>query len=147
MELHQLKPIHKLKRSRRIGRGGKRGTFSGRGIKGQKSRAGRKLQPFIRELIKRYPKLKGYRQKTKERRQGLKSFVLNLAILEKEFKTGEKVNVKALLDRGLIAKVSGKDPKVKILGEGEIKKALTVEGFAVSRQAKEKIEKAGGQVC
>jgi len=147
MELHQLKPIHKLKKSKRVGRGGKRGTFSGRGIKGQKSRAGRKLQPIIRELIKRYPKLKGYRQKTKEKSQGLtKSVVLNLQTLEKEFRAGEKVNVKALLDKRLVSKTSGRDPKVKILGKGEIKKALTVEGCPVSKQAKEKIEKAGGEV-
>jgi large subunit ribosomal protein L15 len=146
MELHQLKPIHKLKKSRRIGRGGKRGTFSGRGIKGQKSRAGRKFPPIIRELIKRYPKLKGYRQKTKEKSRGLKISVLNLEKLEKGFKVGEKVNVKALLDKGLVSKTSGRNPKVKILGRGEIKKALTVEGCSVSKQAKEKIEKAGGKV-
>ncbi|MDP3995643.1 MAG: uL15 family ribosomal protein [bacterium] len=147
MELHQLKPIHKLKKSKRIGRGGKRGTFSGRGIKGQSSRAGRKFQPAVRELIKRYPKLKGYRQKTKDKRRGLKSSVLNLEILEKEFKTGEKVNVKSLLDKHLVFKVAGKNPKVKILAKGDIKKALIVEGFSVSKQAKEKIEKAGGKVC
>jgi len=147
MELHQLKPIHKLKKSKRIGRGGKRGTFSGRGIKGQRSRAGRKFQPIIRELVKRYHKLKGYRQETKDKSRGLRSSVLNLEILEKEFKAGEKVNVKALIDKCLVFKVAGKNPKVKILGKGEIKKALIVEGFSVSKQAKEKIEKAGGQVC
>jgi len=59
MQFHQLKPIHKMKKRKRIGRGGKRGTYSGRGTKGQKSRAGRKLVPIIRGLIKRYPKLRG----------------------------------------------------------------------------------------
>lgn len=59
MQLHELQPKHKLKKQKRIGRGGKRGTYSGRGIKGQKSRAGRKLKPAIREFIKRYPKLRG----------------------------------------------------------------------------------------
>jgi len=59
MQLHELKPIHKLKKRKRVGRGGKKGTYSGRGIKGQKSRAGRKLKPAIRELIKRYPKIRG----------------------------------------------------------------------------------------
>jgi large subunit ribosomal protein L15 len=148
MELHELHPKHKLKERKRVGRGGKRGTFSGRGIKGQKSRAGRKLQPIIRELIKRYPKLRGYRQKTKESSQGLKkASVLNLETLEKEFKAGEKVNVKVLLDKGLVSKMSGRNPKIKILGKGEIKKALTVEGCSVSKQAKEKIEKAGGEIC
>jgi len=66
MQLHQLRPKHKLKKKKRIGRGGKRGTYSGKGIKGQKSRAGRKFAPVIRELIKRYPKLRGYRFKNHE---------------------------------------------------------------------------------
>src|SRR4030043_532865 len=55
----QMKPKHKLKKKKRVGRGGKRGTYSGKGIKGQKSRAGRKMVPVIRELIKKYPKLRG----------------------------------------------------------------------------------------
>ncbi len=61
MQLHELKPKHKLKRKKRVGRGGKKGTYSGKGIKGQSSRSGRKMVPIIRELIKRYPKLRGYK--------------------------------------------------------------------------------------
>jgi large subunit ribosomal protein L15 len=63
MQLHEIKPTHKLKKRKRVGRGGKRGTYSGRGQKGQLSRAGRKLKPLIREIIKRYPKLRGYKFK------------------------------------------------------------------------------------
>jgi len=59
MQLHQIQPIHKLKKKKRVGRGGKRGTYCGRGIKGQKARAGAKIRPEIRDLIKRIPKLKG----------------------------------------------------------------------------------------
>jgi len=55
IQLHELKPIHKLKKQKRVGRGGKRGAYSGRGIKGQRARAGRKFKPIIRELIKKYP--------------------------------------------------------------------------------------------
>lgn len=77
MQLHELKPIHKKKRSKRIGRGGKKGTYAGRGVKGQKSRAGRRLKPLVRELIKRYPKLRGYRfsplEKQKHKRYKKKS--------------------------------------------------------------------------
>jgi large subunit ribosomal protein L15 len=65
MQLHELKPIHKSKKRKRVGRGGKRGTFAGRGQKGQRSRAGRKMKPVVRELIKRYPKLRGYKFKSK----------------------------------------------------------------------------------
>jgi large subunit ribosomal protein L15 len=63
MQLHEIKPIYKIKKKKRIGRGGKRGTYSGKGIKGQKSRAGTRFEPIIRGLIKRYPKLRGYKFK------------------------------------------------------------------------------------
>ena len=65
MQLHELRPKHKIKKRKRIGRGGKRGTYSGRGMKGQKSRAGARFEPIIRGLIKRYPKLRGYKFKPK----------------------------------------------------------------------------------
>jgi len=61
MQIHELKPKHKNRGKKRIGRGGKKGTYSGKGMKGQASRAGRKMVPIIRELIKKYPKMKGYR--------------------------------------------------------------------------------------
>lgn len=149
MQLHQLKPIHKAKKAKRVGRGGKRGTYSGRGQKGQSSRAGRKFQPAVRELIKRYPKLKGYRHKSSLQR-GFSAkkevAILNLEILEKKFKAEEKVNPETLLAKGLISKTSGKMPKVKILGKGKITKALNFENCLISKSAKEKIEKSGGSV-
>jgi large subunit ribosomal protein L15 len=139
MQLHELKPIHKSKKGKRIGRGGKRGTYCGRGVKGQKSRAGRKLKPIIREIIKRYPKLRGYRFKAK------KEFaVLNLDVLEKKFNEGEKVTPEILVEKRIIRRIGGKVPKIKILGRGEIKKKLEFERCLFSKKAKEKIEKAGG---
>jgi large subunit ribosomal protein L15 len=59
MQLHEIKPIHKLKKKKRIGRGGKRGTYCGKGIKGQTSRAGARIRPEIRDLIKKIPKKRG----------------------------------------------------------------------------------------
>lgn len=144
MQLHQLHPKHKLKKRKRIGRGGKRGTYSGRGIKGQKARAGRKLKPVIRELIKRYPKLRGYKFKSKSKNKN--TVIVNLEILEKKFKEGEKINPQVLLERKIISKIKGKVPKVKILGKGEITKALVIEDCLISKQAKEKIEKTGGTI-
>jgi len=146
MQLDKLSPIHKLRRPKRVGRGGKRGTYSGRGIKGQRSRAGRRLKPVIRELIKRYPKLRGYRQKSKIKNQKSKIVILNLEALEKKFKDSEKISPKILLEWKLIPKIKGKTPKVKILGKGELTKKLIIEGCQVSKSAKEKIEKAGGTV-
>lgn len=144
MQLHEIKPIHKFKKPKRVGRGGKRGTYSGRGQKGQKSRAGRKLRPFIRDLIKRYPKLRGYRQKSVLRA----TFVakVNLEILEKKFNSGERVTADVLLEKRIIPKIKGRTPQVKILGKGKITKKLTIEGCGISKSAKEKIEKAGGSV-
>ncbi len=144
MQLHELRPIHKKKSSKRVGRGGKRGTYSGRGMKGQKARSGRLLKPAIRELIKKYPKLRGYKFGRQAKNRGLA--VLNLDILEKNFKEGEVVNPKTLSEKRLIRRTKGRIPQVKILGDGKIIKALTVEDCLISKQAKEKIEKANGLV-
>lgn len=63
MQLHELQPKTKIKKQPKVGRGGKRGTYSGRGQKGQKSRAGHKIKPAINDLIGRLPKLRGYKNR------------------------------------------------------------------------------------
>ncbi len=146
MQLHELKKINKLKRRKKIGRGGKKGTYSGKGMKGQRSRAGRKFQPIIRELIKKYPKKRGYRNRPGAKSRKIKTVILNLEILEKKFNSGENVNIETLLDKGLVQKKSGKAPKVKILSKGKISKKLTISGCRVSESAKKEIEKADGAV-
>ena len=146
MQLHQLKPKHKLKKKKRVGRGGKRGTYSGKGMKGQKSRAGRKLAPVIRELIKKHPKLRGYRFKSKIKNLKSEIAILNLNTLEKKFSLKEKVNPVRLLEKGVISKVKGKIPEVKILAKGKLAKALIIEGCQISKTAKEAIEKVGGKI-
>ena len=142
MQIHQLRPKHKKRDMKRVGRGGKKGTYSGRGSKGQKARAGRKMEPIIRALIKRYPKLRGYR-----------SFVLsdytavvNLEVLEKNSKDGETINPENLIKKGIISKMKGRTPKVKILGTGKLTKKLILENCKTSKTAKEAIEKAGGKI-
>jgi large subunit ribosomal protein L15 len=144
MQLHQLRPIHKLKKPKRIGRGGKKGKYSGRGIKGQRARAGRKLKPVIKEIIKKYPKLRGY--KFKSQASNSKFQIVNLDVLEKKFKEGEIVSPQTLLEKKLIRRIKGKMPKVKILGRGELTKKLIIKNCSVSKSAKEKIEKAGGNI-
>ncbi len=142
MQIHELKPTHKSKDRKIVGRGGKKGTYSGRGGKGQTARAGRKVVPIIRELIKRYPKLKGYRGLTMEDN----SVVVNIGILEKHFKDGETVNAENLIAKRIIRSSKGKVPAVKILGTGKITKKIIVERCKVSVSAKAAIEKAGGSV-
>jgi large subunit ribosomal protein L15 len=146
MQLHDLKPIHKLKKKKRIGRGGKRGAYSGRGQKGQKSRSGKRLKPVIRELIKRYPKLRGYKFKSNSSRARAKIINLNLDILEGKFNAGEKINPKILLQKRLIRRIKGVMPVIKILGKGKITKSLIVENCQVSKSAKKMIEEAGGEI-
>lgn len=70
MNLHQIAPANKSKSKKRIGRGGKRGTYSGRGVKGQKARAGRKIRPATRDLIQQIPKLRGSKNKGSRKRKG-----------------------------------------------------------------------------
>lgn len=141
MQLHEIKFIKKPKKRKRVGRGGKKGTYCGKGVKGQKSRAGRKLKPIIRELIKKYPKVRGYKFKAKK-----EIVIINLDTLEKKFREGEKITPEILVERKIIRKVNGKVPMVKILSEGELKKKLELEGFIFSKSAREKIEKANGVI-
>jgi large subunit ribosomal protein L15 len=142
MQLHEIRPRKKIRRIKRVGRGGKRGTYSGAGQKGQRSRAGRKLKPAIRSLIKRYPKLRGYRFRAV---RGLQT-VVNVELLEKEFSVGSLVTPQNLLEKKLIRRIKGRLPKVKILGRGKLLKKLIVKDCQVSKSAKEKIEKAGGVI-
>lgn len=142
MQIHELKPIHVGKEKKRRGRGGKRGTYSGRGMKGQCSRAGFRREPIIREFIKRYPKLRGYRFD----RLPENVAVVNVEDIEKRFETSEIVSPASLLKKRLVRRISGKTPIIKILGNGEIKKKLVFEKCAFSKTAKDSVEKAGGSI-
>ncbi len=142
MQLHQIRQKHKSQKKHRVGRGGKKGTYSGRGIKGQKARAGARFKPVIRELIKRYPKLRGYRQQSTSPRFQ----VVSLQALDQAFTANEVVRPESLFAKRLIRHGKEKAFKVKILGDGNITKALNVKGCAVSKSAKTRIEKAGGSV-
>ncbi|MEA3295691.1 MAG: 50S ribosomal protein L15 [Patescibacteria group bacterium] len=142
MQLHNIKPIHKLKEKKRIGRGGKRGTYSGRGMKGQKSRAGTSFEPVVRGLIKKFPKLRGY----KFNKYKIEPTIVNVSVLESKFETNDKITPLFLLERKIVNKVKGKVPKIKILGKGNLTKAFIIENCAVSKSAKEKIEKNKGKI-
>jgi large subunit ribosomal protein L15 len=156
MQLHQLGPTHYRKSRKRIGRGGKKGTYSGQGIKGQKSRAGKKPRPGFAggdtSLSMRLPKKRGAvgRHKTTKTRKGVrlnrlklqgKPVILNLEDIKRKFKNDEVVSPKSLLDKKLIGKIKGRIPRVKILGRGDMPKKLIIKGCQVSKQAMEKIKK------
>jgi len=148
MQLHQLSRTHAHKRARRIGRGGKRGKTSGRGTKGQRARAGHRMRPELRDILKKLPKRRGY---GKNRARGVNSsrvrpFALNVSALERAFEPGARVTPASLVAAGLISKRGGKMPLVKILGDGALTKAFLVSGCSVSASSRAKIEGAGGKV-
>ena len=142
MQIHEIVRRTPNKKKRYVGRGGKRGKTAGRGTKGQKARAGHKIRPEIRDVIKRLPKLRGYSFNAIT----LKPEVINIEIIEKNFSDNEIVSPDSLRDKDLVRQVKGQAPRVKILGNGELTKKLTFKNCTVSSSAKEKIEKAGGEI-
>jgi len=146
MQLHELKRPSSLKRPyRRVGRGqsSTRGKQSGRGGKGQTARAGHKIRPALRDIIKKIPKRRGYgknRGRTHVPRPV--PIALSLERLEKMFENGAEVNRTNLIEKGILSKRM-KNP-VKIVGDGQLTKKLTFVGIAATGSAKAAIEKAGG---
>lgn len=144
MDLHTLRPAKgSKKKTKRVGRGhgsGHGGT-SGRGHKGQKARSGGGKGPGFEggqnPLQRRLPKLPGFKNPFKTVYN-----IVNVARLD-VFDKGSVVDADALASRGIVSK---RNLPVKILGNGEITKALTVKADAVSATARAKIEKAGGKV-
>ena len=143
LSLSNLKPVHKLKNKKRVGRGGKRGTYSGRGQKGQKARAGHKIREQERENLLKIPQRLGI--KSQNRPKPIVQ-IITLTDLDKNFSKGEIVNNKTLMKKGLVKKISGKIPQIKILANGSITKPLTISKLEISKSAKELIEKAKGKV-
>jgi len=142
MQFHEIKRNTKNRKGKYIGRGGRRGKTSGKGTKGQNARAGRKKRPELRDIIKKLPKLRGYRFASIER----KPAVVNLVMIEKNFSNGDIVSPKTLSEKKLVARDLGKVSQIKILGTGTLSKKITVSMCTVSASAKSAIEKVGGKV-
>ena len=145
MQLNNLIPKTKNKKTMTVGRGGKRGKTSGRGGKGQTARAGHKKRPELRDFIKRIPKLRG-RGVNGLRTIETKPVILNLKDIEIAFKAGDNVNPATLIEKKIVTTADGRIPSIKILSVGEITKKITLSGCKISAQTKVKIEKAGGLV-
>ncbi len=140
MQIHQLK-LDRKKPRKRIGRGGKKGTYCGRGMKGQKARSGASVNPIFEggrsTLIEHLPKKRGFKSGYP------KNQIVDLSSLDRKFNSGDTINPKTLLEKGLIDNIK---MRVKVLGGGEIGKKLIVEKCLVSKSARDKIEKAGGSL-
>jgi large subunit ribosomal protein L15 len=144
MQIHNITRKTKNKSKRSVGRGGKRGKTAGRGTKGQKARAGRKIRPEIRDMIKRLPKMRG-RGKNIFTSIQIKPTAVSLESIEKHFAAGETVSPETLATKGVISR-KARIVAVKILSDGAITKKVTISGCKISAPAREKIEKAGGTI-
>lgn len=148
MQLHTFSPRTKNKKNPPVGRGGKRGKTSGRGGKGQTARAGHKIRPEVRDLIKKLPKRRGYGKNRARtvRTNHIPVSVVNLSMLEVVYAPGETVSPATLLAKGLVRRHKGRAPIVKILGAGPITKALVIERCGLSGAARAALLAAAGTI-
>jgi large subunit ribosomal protein L15 len=141
MKLHHLKPAPGSKKTKiRVGRGegGRRGKTAGRGTKGAKARGNMPVwfEGGQMPLYRRTPKLRGFKRPNKEYFALVNVEKLNV------FRKGSTVGPDELRARGLVKKRG----RIKVLGEGELKKELTIRAHAFSVGAVERIQSAGGTV-
>lgn len=143
MQIHELK-LAARKDRKKIGRGGKRGTYSGRGNKGQKARSGGNVDPLFEggrsSLVERLKKLRGFKTiKVKKNN-------FNLNDLDRYFSNGDTVSAETLIKAGILSKIESVNG-VKILGTGKLEKKLSIDkNILLTQSAKEAVEKAGGKV-
>jgi len=145
MQLHQVQRKTKRAKSRQVGRGGKRGKTAGRGHKGQKQHGGHGIRPDMRDTIKKLPKLRGRGINTNKSIER-PTRIVNLETISNEFKAGELVSPKTLMEKKIVRAVYGKLPKVKVLSVGELDKKVVFEKCIFSKTAKDKAEKAGAEI-
>ena len=150
LNLSNLKPAQKRADRKRVGRGlgSGKGRYSGRGIKGQKARSGsHKMRAGFEggqmPLYMRVGKQRGATSKDAMPIGPFRTFTqpVNLRDLERVFADGDTVNIEALVEKGLVKNTKA---DVKILGQGDLKKKLSVTAHAFSETAREKITAAGG---
>ncbi len=145
LSLHNLHPNPGATRDKKRlgrGRGSGKGKTSGKGVKGQKARPGHHGARFAFEggqmpMPRRVPK-RGFKNMNR-----VEAFPINVSLLETIFESGAKVDIDVLRTKGLLPKHAD---TIKILGEGELTKKLTITAHRASATAKEKVEKAGGSI-
>ena len=148
MQLHHMTRPRTLQRAgQRVGRGQSsgRGKQSGRGGKGQTARAGAKLRPEWRDIIKKLPKRRGFGKNRGRTVVGTRpdAVALSLAKLDALFEAGAIVSMKTLAEKGILDRFVR---PVKIVGGSEFGKKVSIQGIAVSASARTAIEKAGGTI-
>ena len=146
MQLHSLSPSTKRTKNEPVGRGGRRGKTSGRGHKGQSSRAGHKIRPEMRDIIKKLPKLRGHGKNRSRtvRTNRISVTPISIAAIESAYSVGEIISPATLLAKGLVRRTKGRAPSVKILGAGPFTKAFIIQQCAMSETARKALLAAGG---
>jgi large subunit ribosomal protein L15 len=140
MQQHSLKPYARSTKSKkRVGRGGKKGTYSGKGMKGQNARAGGGVRPGFEggqtPLLRRMPKLKGFTNPNR-----IDYLAINVGLLNDRFEDGAEVTLESLVKKGIMKKTC----EIKLLGTGKLEKKLNITAHLASASARAKVEKAGG---
>lgn len=140
--LHPNKGATKTKKRLGRGRGSGTGKTSGKGVKGQKARPGHHGARFAFEggqmpMPRRIPK-RGFKNPNR-----VEAFPINVSLLDKVFDTGATVDLETLRAKGIVPKLV---ETIKILGEGELTKRLTIKAHRASETAKSKIQAAGGSI-
>lgn len=143
MQIHELS-VEGKKDRKRVGRGGKRGTYSGRGSKGQKARSGAKIDPLFEggrsSLVERMKKVRGAKSIHP------KKTTVTTEKLEKIYVDGEIVSLESLLLKKILTKKIVRNG-VKIVSKGDLTKKLTIGGdVLLSKSAHDQVLKAGGKV-
>ena len=148
MQLHTINAPHTRRHKKRVGRGGKRGTTSGKGTKGQRSRAGHRIRPAARDIVLKFPKLRGVGNS----RRSVPATIV---------KTGDipalLMRAQACLPAGMAAeltrevlvslrKIRAVKDAVKVVANGKLASAVAVTGVPVTKGARAEIVKAGGRV-
>ena len=144
MQINTLKLNHKRKKRKTIGRGGKKGTYSGKGNNGPKARSGAHVNPLFEggrsTLIDHMKKKRGFKA-LKD-----KLATVSLAKIEKKFKDGDVINKEALIKARFVDKIDAKEG-IKILGGDAVTKKFTIANeIKLSASSKKAVEKAGGKI-
>lgn len=146
MKIHELMQKTKPVKRKRFGRGNGsgHGTYSGRGLKGQKSRSGFRLRLGFEggqnPLIRRIAKKRGFRNS-----EQISYVLISIDDLQKNFQAGDVIDRKRLYEKKIITRVETSRP-LKILGSGTLSKKLTVHAHAATKSAKDAIEKNRGKL-
>lgn len=144
MQINTLQLKNKKKKRKTIGRGGKKGTYCGKGMKGQKARSGAHVDPMFEggrsTLVDHMKKKKGFKSLSK------KITTIALDKIDNKFNDGDTINKESLIKAKLLDRKGAKNG-IKILGSQEIAKKFTIAtGIKISTASKKSIEKAGGEI-